>query len=272
MFKIDYSDKKPLGKTGEYISAIGLGTWDIKNYSMAKDTFIYAIQLGLNVIDTAEMYCSGRAEEFVGDVIREVGRENVFITTKLMPHNLMDINTAIKAAQSSLRRLGVSYVDLILIHWPESYLAIEKQMRCLETIATKGYARYIGVSNFEVYELNIALRLLKKHEIVANQVKYSVYDKSVERELLPFAIKEGITIQAYTPLERGAVARDKLLNEIGKKYGKSAVQVGLNYLISHEMVTTIPKTERKIRVQEFRGALGWRLNKEDINRLSKYNF
>jgi len=95
-------------------------------------------------------------------------------------------------------------------------------------------------------------------------VKYSVLDRSIERNLLPYAINYNITIQAYTPLERGAVARNKILSDIGGKYDKTAVQVALNFLISRPMVVAIPKTERKKRIEEFKGTLGWRLNKEDI--------
>jgi diketogulonate reductase-like aldo/keto reductase len=104
---------------------------------------------------------------------------------------------------------------------------------------------------------------------VVNQVKYSVYDREVERELLPYMVSEGITMQAYTPLERGAVARDPILRDLGRKYGKTPIQVALNYLISHRRVTAIPKTERRERVDEFKGSMGWRLKTEDIKFLKK---
>lgn len=269
MFPIDFLDKKPLGKTGEKIPAIGLGTWAIRDYSKARDAFLHAIEIGLNMIDTAEMYDAGRAEEFVGEIIREAGKENVFITTKLLPDHFTDKDEAIRAARFSLRRLGVEIVDLLLIHWPRSFTPIEKQIRALEAIAEEGYARYIGVSNFSLSQLSKAVEAVKKHEIVVDQVKYSVMDKSIEKDLLPYCVKNNITIQAYTPLERGAVAKNKTLREIGKKYEKTAVQIALNYLISRPMVVTIPKTERKDRVKEFRGAMGWRLKEEDLKLLEK---
>ncbi|MEM2302303.1 MAG: aldo/keto reductase, partial [Sulfolobales archaeon] len=106
-------------------------------------------------------------------------------------------------------------------------------------------------------------------EIVANQVKYSVLDKQVEKDLLGFSIENKILIQAYTPLEWGGVAKNETVISIAKKYGKTPIQVALNYLISRPMVMAIPKTERVERVEEFRGSMGWRLGAEDIEILEK---
>lgn len=269
MFPVDRSDLKPLGRTREKVPAIGLGTWAIRDYSRAERALVRAVELGMNVIDTAEMYGDGLAEELVGRVVRSVGRDRVFITTKLLPERFSSVDEALKAMRASLRRLGVRAVDLVLIHWPRMLTPISEQVKVLEELAERGYARYIGVSNFGLKELAEAIGSTRKHEIVVNQVKYSVFDRSVERDLLPYAIRHGVTVQAYTPLERGRVASDRLLAEVGRRYGKSAVQVALNYLISRPMVTAIPKTERVERVEEFRGAMGWRLDPEDIERLER---
>jgi diketogulonate reductase-like aldo/keto reductase len=266
-FEVDPSDKKELGRSGEYIAAIGIGTWDIRSESRMVEALTYAIDSGLNVIDTAEMYGGGRAEEIVGIAVKRVGRDNVFLTTKLMPDKFVDVDTGVKAMEASLRRLGVSYVDLLLIHWYSPPTPVKLMVRVLESIADKGYTRYIGVSNFGVKTLGEAIKSLSKYEIVVNQVKYSVLDRSIELDLLPYMVDEGITVQAYTPLERGRVVNNKVLKELGGRYGVTPVQVALNYLISHHRVTTIPKTERLERVEEFKGALGWRLTPQDILRL-----
>ena len=265
---IDFDDRKALGKTGETVSAIGIGTWDIKDASKAIDAMIHAVELGLDMIDTAELYGAGEAEKIVGRVVKQVGRDNIFITTKLMPNKFRDVADGLKAMKLSLDRLGVSEVDLLLVHWYEPYLNIKKMVHVLESIAEAGYTRYIGVSNFNKNLLEETIGNLSRYEIVVNQVRYSVYDKSIENSLLPYMIKEGITVQAYTPLERGEVVKDKFLSDIGGKYGKTAVQVALNYLIAHERVTTIPKTERREHVDEFYGALGWRLTLEDMKEIS----
>jgi len=258
------SDRKEVGRTGEYVSSIGLGTWNIIDYNKALEAFIYAYSNGIDNVDTAEMYGMGKAEEFIGRFLREVGRDNIFVTTKIMPQNMVDKDLAIKSAKGSLKRLGIDVVDLILLHWSEPHLSLEKQIKNLETLAKMGFTRYIGVSNLSIDELELARENTSRYEIVVNQVKYSVYDRRVERNIIPYTMREGLTIQAYSPIERGEIVGDKVLKEIGSKYGKTEVEVALNYLISNENVVAIPKTERKERIDMFLGAMGWRLDREDI--------
>ena len=269
MVEVDTSDRKPVGRSGEKVSAIGLGTWAIRDYRRALQAYLEAFRLGVDNIDTAEMYDSGGAERFVGELVRIVGRTNVFITTKLLPQRFRSRESAIKAAKLSLERLGVREVDLILIHWPDDLATIEEQARNLEALAEEGLTRYIGVSNFTVEELRRAREALRKHDIVVNQVKYSVLDKSVEQDMLPYALKEEITIQAYTPLERGAVVNSMKIREIAQKYGKTPVQVALNYLISRPRVIAIPKAENVEHVREIVGAMGWRLRVDDLLELQR---
>jgi len=221
------------------------------------------------VIDTAEMYGSGAAEELVGKVVRRFSRDEVFVVTKLMPQHFIDSFEAVRAARASLRRLGLDYADLILIHWPYYYVPISRQVKALEAIASEGLTRYIGVSNFTREELEEAIYATSKYDIVINQVKYSVLDKRVEDDLLKYCIENRVTIQAYTPIERGRVNDIEVIKRVAGKYGKTPVQVALNYLISRPYVTAIPKSERKERIEEFKGALGWRLEPHDIEVLEK---
>jgi diketogulonate reductase-like aldo/keto reductase len=269
LIPLDPSDRKPIGRTGETVSAVGLGTWAIRDYRGAFEAYLEAFRLGLDNIDTAEMYDNGGAERFVGELVKVTGRTGIFITTKLLPQRFRSRESTIKAARLSLERLGVKEADLILIHWPDDIASIEEQVRNLEATAEEGLTRYIGVSNFTLEELEVARSSLRKHDIVVNQVKYSVLDRAVEEKMLPYAIREGITIQAYTPLERGAVLKASRLKEIASKYGKTPVQVALNYLISRPRVIAIPKAEKVEHVREIVGALGWRLREEDIEVLSK---
>ncbi len=268
-FPIDESDRKPLGRTGEELPAIGIGTYGIRDYRAAEEALTHAVELGMNLVDTAEMYDSGRAEELVGRVARRVGRDNIFIVTKLMPNRFVECSETMRAAQASLRRLGLDAVDLVLIHWPNPSVPIHLQVRCLERLVDAGMARYIGVSNFDADQLAEAIISTKRHEIVADQVKYSPLDRRVENRLLAACMEHGVTLQAYTPLERGAVASNTILIKIAQRYGKTPVQVALNYLISRPGVVAIPKTERVERVEEFRGAMGWRLDKADISLIER---
>ncbi|MEM2369878.1 MAG: aldo/keto reductase [Candidatus Bathyarchaeia archaeon] len=269
MFPVDCLDRKPLGDAGEFISAIGIGTYGIRDYIKALDALKYAIELGLNLIDTAEMYDSGRAEELIGEVVKDVGRSSIFIVTKLYPHRFRSPEESIKAMRASLKRLNITYADLVLIHWPDVSTPIECQVRSLEALANNGLTRYIGESNFAAEQLRRAITPTTKHDIVVNQVKYSVIDRSVEGSLLAFCVENKVTLMAYTPLERGRVTHIEQLNEQAVKYNKTPIQIALNFLIARPHVVAIPKTERRERVEEFKGALGWRLSNQDIRLLEK---
>lgn len=271
-FPIDHLDRKPIGRSGESVSAIGLGTWGVRSEESARRALVHAVELGLNLIDTAEMYGQGRAEELVGRVIREVGRESVFVTTKLYPHRFREPDRAVRAVESSLRRLGAGYADLVLIHWPDDLAPIRVQVRSLEAIADKGLTRYIGLSNFDERRMREAVESTSKFDIVVNQVKYSVLDRSIERGLLGACLDLGITVMAYSPLERGAVVNFRPVRDLASKYGRTAVQVALNYLISRPRVVAIPKSERLEHVDELRGALGWRLRPEDIELIERAGY
>lgn len=264
IFEIDYNDRKEIGKTGEYVSAIGLGTWSIRDYNRAFKTYSYALEHGIDNIDTAEMYDNGRAEEFVGKLIKYIGRENIFITTKMLPHHLISEDEVLKAAKTSLKRLNVNYVDLFLIHWPNPSLPIETQIRNFEIVYLKGLSRHIGVSNFDLIDLEKALSYTKKADIVVNQVHYSVLERSIEKDLLPYCIRNNITIQAYTPLERGRIRHLRIIKELSRKYNKTPIQIALNYLISHSRVIAIPKAEKMEHLIEIIGSMGWRLSLEDL--------
>ena len=268
-FPIDRSDRREIGKTGEYISAIGLGTWAIRDYNKALETFIYAIEHGIDNIDTAEMYDNGKAEEMVGKVIERVGRDKVFITTKLLPEHVVSKDAVLKATRACLKRLGISEVDLLLIHWPNPNISVEEQVRNLEEAFVEGLTRYIGVSNFDLNELREALDSTRSAEIVVNQVHYSVIHKDVEEDILPFAIKNKVTIQAYSPLERGGIFRHRKLSKVAEKAGKTVVQVALNYIISRPRTVALVKTEKVEHLREIVGALGWRLSPKIIEELEK---
>ncbi len=265
---IDASDWKPIG--GDRVSAIGLGTWAIRDPARAEEVLVEAIESGrVNLIDTAEMYGGGAAEELVGRVLRRVGRDKVFVTTKMLPDRLRSEEDIDRAARASLRRLGVREVDLFLIHWPAAGIPVEEQVRRFERIIIgRGYARYIGVSNFDKWQLFKAIHATASAEIVVDQVHYSLLHREPETSsLLDLAIENNVTIQAYTPLERGAVARHPAARRIAERLGKTPVQVALNYLISRPRVVAIPKTERREHLREILGSLGWRLPPEALEEL-----
>jgi diketogulonate reductase-like aldo/keto reductase len=276
-------ERKSLGKTGESVAAIGLGTWnmggrespDYRDDERLIEAIRYAVELGMNHIDTAEMYAAGHAEELVGEAVKQFSRDEVFIATKVWPSNLR-YEDVIRSCRRSLERLQLKYVDLYMVHWPNPRIPLQETMKAMEKLVKDGLVRYIGVSNFDVELLEEAMNALKREEIVANQVKYSLEAREVERELIPFCERNGITVTAYTPLGKGRIPAEaasntpegKILAEMAQRYGKTPVQIALNWVIWRPNVITIPKAARKEHLEENAGAAGWRLTEEDYKRLS----
>ena len=269
-------DLKRLGKTEVLVPSIGFGTWGIGGFETPRHslddyyvTIIHkAIDLGLWLIDTAEYYAKGHSEELVGQAIKNYHREDVFIVTKVWYTNLR-YDDIIRAANKSLKRLGTNYIDLYLVHWPNPSIPLKETMKAMELLVREGLVRFIGVSNFSVELLEEARSHLSREDIVANEVKYSILDRGIEKEALPYCQREGITVIAYTPLEKGKVAKEKVLVDVGNKYGKTAVQVALNWLISKDTVIAIPKAAKEEHIMEIAGAMGWRLSRKDIEFLDR---
>ncbi len=268
---------KELGRTGVKVPAIGMGTWGIGGYSTrdtsCDDEAIQAlkkgIELGMYLIDTAEMYASGHTEEVVGEAIKPFARKDVFIVSKVLPENLHYANV-IKAAEASLKRLQTDYIDLYLIHFPNPEIPLKETMAAMEKLVEEKLVRFIGVSNFGVSLVEEARNYLSNNDIVANQVEYSLLERKIEKDVLPYCLKQGITLMAYTPLGMGKLARNEFLQEVGKKYNKTAAQVALNWFISKENVIAIPKAINLNHLKENAGAAGWRLSRRDVRRISAY--
>ncbi len=268
-----------LGKTGVSISCLGLGTWGIGGSSSPDrsrdDEAVRALRLGIDLgmtfIDTAEIYARGHSEELVAQAIRGQ-RDKVFLATKVSSDNLA-YDRVLDAANRSLKRLEVSCVDLYQVHWPNSRVPIVETMSAMEELVKQGKVRHIGVSNFSVRQTKEAKEALAKNELASNQVEYSLLDRSIEPDLLPYCQKEQVTIIAYSPLARGNIpklrgGRSTILDEIAAKYGRTPVQVALNWLVAQLGVMAIPKAIKEAHVKENAGAADCKLAEEDRERLS----
>jgi len=269
---------KRLGRTDVMVSAIGMGTWGIGGFStpdykydeMAIRALRRGIELGITLIDTAEMYGGGHSEEVVGMAIKGL-REKVFIATKVWYTNLR-YDDVLRSAEKSLRRLQIDTIDLYQVHWPNPHIPLSETMRAMERLVLDGKVRFIGVSNFSVKLMEEARAALSKIDIVSNQVEYSLLSREVEDDILPYCEKENITLIAYSPLGRGNILNDprsKILREVAKKYNKTLVQVALNWLIAKKPVVAIPKAINLSHVEENVNAAGWRLSDEDLELLSR---
>lgn len=263
-------DYLELGKTGEKIPKIGMGTWKLSRTGI--EALKAGISSGSNFIDTAEMY---QAENLVAEVLTE-DRDSIFIATKVSPHNLRH-DDLIKACDRSLKALGIKTIDLYQIHWPNNSIPISETMSAMEQLVSEGKVRHIGVSNFSLDELKKAQEAMKSAEIVSNQVEYSVTERNPERSgLAKYCASEKITLIAYSPLGSGSIYSkenreifDKL-GAIGSRYGKSAIQSALNWLVSKGNVSAIPKANNPEHARENAGACGWEMSIADINEIDSF--
>jgi diketogulonate reductase-like aldo/keto reductase len=222
------------------------------------------IELGMNLIDTAEIYSSGRSEELVGEAVKDC-RDDVFIATKVAPPNLHH-DAVIRACKNSIRRLGVSYIDLYQIHWPDLAAPIKETMSAMEKLVQDGLVRYIGVSNFSVSETGAARAALAKNEIASNQVEYALTNRSVENDILPYCVREKITLMAYSPLAHGHITRS-IPADILQKYDVTPAQAMLNWVTRNEQVTAIPKAGNIKHQEENASSVAVRFSAADYEKM-----
>ncbi len=273
-----------LGKTREKIPVIGQGLWGVSrikglfnptNYSeKIKSALRKGIELGMNHIDTAEFYGWGKAEKLLGELIKEYSRDDLFITSKLFPMHFRK-STMKKAAKNSLKRLGIDYFDLYLIHWPSKFVPIRKQMEVLENLVEEGKTRYIGVSNFSVEQFLRAQDSLKKEELVNNQLHINITSQKHIHKSLSYYQEKGIIVTAYSPLLHNGLTKTlgKVREELEKlaiKYNLTVQQIALAWLINHENIITIPKAFKIDHVVDNAIAAEISLSKEDLEFLYKF--
>ena len=262
---------KELGKTGVMVPEIGLGTW---KYHGGVAPLLRGIDLGARFIDTAEMY---RTENMVGQALKGL-RDQVFLATKVSGSHLRR-GQIIRALEASLRLLEVDQVDLYQVHWPNHGVPIGETMAAMEALADDGTVKYIGVSNFDVRELRESQHAMTNHPIVSNQVLYSLKDRDIERDLLPYCQEQSINVIAYTPLADGSLANKprftgrlnkgiSTLQEVASEVKKTMAQVSLNWCTSHDGVIAIPKTNSLARTEENCAASDWRLSPDQLRRLN----
>jgi diketogulonate reductase-like aldo/keto reductase len=268
---------KRLGNTSVKVPAVGIGTWQIgggPEPDNSKDAegiqaIRKAIELGMTLIDTAEKYAEGHAEEVVGEAIQPFAREKLFIVSKVWQDHL-EYDEVLKAAERSLKRLRTNWLDLYLIHWPNPQIPLKETIAAMEELVRSKKVRFIGVSNFDVAQMEETRSCLKNNEIVVNQLPYNLLERDIEKETLPYCLANNITVMAYWPLATGKLTKDEYLAGIGRKYGKTPAQVAINWLISHKNVITMPKAVSPGHIEQNAGAANWRLSEEDIENISSH--
>jgi diketogulonate reductase-like aldo/keto reductase len=245
---------------GVEIPALGFGTWPMKGET-CRTAVQTALETGYRHVDTAQMY---ENEAAVGRAIAdsEVPREDVFLVTKILRGNLA-YDDVVDSVEESLQRLGTG-VDLLLIHAPSRTVPISESIRAMNELQERGSVEHVGVSNFSVEQMREAIDA-SETPIVTNQVEYHPFES--RDEVLEFCIENDVALTAYSPLAEGRVTGEEVLEEIGRRHGKTAAQVALRWLLQQEKVVAIPKASSRTHVEENFDVFDFELDDEEMARI-----
>jgi diketogulonate reductase-like aldo/keto reductase len=259
--------------SGQPVARLGQGAWSIGDDRTRRNDEIAALRLGLDLglalIDTAELYGGGRSEELIAEAIAG-RRDEVFLVSKVLPGNASKRDT-IDACKRSLQRLRTDFLDLYLLHWRESK-PLEPTLEAFVSLKSSGLIRDYGVSNFDVDDMEEAAAIAGGDRVAANQVLYNPHDRGVEFDLLPWCRQRGVTVMAYTPLGNSgkrmqAILGNKALRAIAERRDATPAQVALAWLLRNDHVVAIPKAGTALHVRENRAALDLRLTPEDLREI-----
>ena len=255
---------------GERVPALGQGTWHMgearRRIAEEAAAVRLGIELGMTLIDTAEMYGNGGAEEMVAQAAEGL-RDQLFIVSKVYPHNASRAGV-VAACERSLARLRTDRIDLYLLHWRGS-IPLAETLAGFVQLRRDGKIRHYGVSNFDRADMAELVALQGGDTVAADQVLYNLSRRSPEWDLVPWCRERGIAIMAYTPLGQGSLLRDRTLAEIGRRRNATPAQVALAWLLRQEGMIVIPKAARREHVRDNRGALDVMLTAEDRSALDR---
>ncbi len=256
--------------SGEHVPALGQGAWQIGDNPATRSAEIAALQLGLDLgltlIDTAEMYGNGRSEEVVGEAIRG-RRDEVFLVSKVLPYNATRRGT-IAACEESLQRLQTDRLDLYLLHWPGAVPLVET-LAAFTTLVQTGKIRHWGVSNFDTEDMQEVVSLPGGADVATNQVLYNPSRRGIEWDLVPWCLERRIPLMAYSPIEQGRLLGHPVLAEVATRHNATAAQIALAWVLQQDQVIAIPKAGKSAHVQENRAALDIRLTEDDLAALDR---
>ena len=255
---------------GTEVPALGQGTWamgeDAGHAKMEIESLKAGVDLGMTLIDTAEMYGDGGAEEIVGQAIRG-RREEVFLVSKVYPWNA-SLKGTVEACERSLERLGTDRIDLYLLHWRGNY-PLAETVAAFEMLKASGKIAAWGVSNFDTDDMEKLLRVPDGANVAANQVLYNLSRRGIEYDLLPWCQKRGIPVMAYSPIEQGHILHHPELIRIAKAYQATPAQLALAFLLERDGVFVIPKTSNIERARENLGCVSLDITDEDWEALDE---
>ncbi len=256
--------------SGEKLPALGQGTWYMgdKRETRAEEisTLQLGLDLGLKLIDTAEMYGEGKAEELIGEAIAG-RRDQAFLVSKVYPHNASRKGT-IAACERSLKRLRTDCIDLYLLHW-RGNLPFGETLEGFLALQKAGKIRYYGVSNMDLDDMQELFSLPGGEAVATNQLLYNLTRRGIEWDLLPWLRGKRIPVMAYSPIEQSRLLRNPKLVDFTKCHGMTPAQAALAWLMAKGDIITIPKTGRRDRVKENLGALDYELSADQLAELDR---
>lgn len=257
------------GRIPEALPLIGQGTWEMGESRRSRAQEVRALQLGLelgmNLIDTAEMYASGDAEEVVGEAIAG-RRHGVFLVSKVLPENASRKGT-VRACERSLKRLGVETIDLYLLHWPGDH-PLADTIAAFQELRDSGKIRYWGVSNLRMDDLAECERIAAG-ENATNQVLYNLQRRGIEADMVPWCLPRGVLIMAYSPLDQGRLRKPRQLKAVAARHNATPEQVALAWSVRNEGVVTIPKSSNETRLRQNAAAAELLLTPQDLAELDE---
>jgi len=230
------------------------------------ETLRLGLDLGATLIDTAEMYGEGRAEQLIGQAVAG-RRDEAFLVSKVYPHNASR-EGAVAACDRSLRRLRTDRIDLYLLHWRGS-VPLSETMEVFITLQQVGKIRYYGVSNLDINDMQELWTVPGGSAVATNQLLYNLARRGIEWDLLPWLRERHVLVMAYSPIEQAELAFHRKLANFARKYGMTPAQAALAWLLANDDVIVIPKTSRRERLKENLGALDHRLTTTQLAELDR---
>jgi diketogulonate reductase-like aldo/keto reductase len=250
---------------GERVPALGMGTWNMGDRPAARAeeiaTLRLGLDLGLRLIDTAEMYGEGLSEALIGEAIAG-RRDEVFLVSKVYPHNATRRGIA-AACERSLQRLGTDRLDLYLLHWRGS-VPLEETVQGLQALQREGKIRHYGVSNLDLSDMEELWEVPGGDAVAVNQLLYNLSRRGIEWDLLPWLRERRVPVMAYSPIEQARLLRHPKLVGFARDCGMTPVQVALAWLLARDDIIAIPKTGHRERLKENVGALSHTLTAEQL--------
>jgi diketogulonate reductase-like aldo/keto reductase len=265
---------RSFGDKSWQVPVVGQGSWKLPDGAAAvegaRKALKLGIELGMTHIDTAEMYGEGHSEEIIAGAIAGLPRDRLFIVSKVLPENASYRGT-IQACDRSLSRLKLEYLDCYLLHWRGSH-PVADTMRAMEELVVQGKIRALGVSNFDVEDLEEAQQALTKEKLACNQVLYHLWERGIEHSLLPYCKRKSISVVGYTPFGQRKLPGQEsnegaALSAVAAKHGATVAQIALAFLVRLDATFTIPKASSEEHVRANAGAGAIKLDDEDIAKI-----